>query len=839
MAFASKKSPTVRVGKKKRVTLKATFLFDKKVALRFHDSRYYAVTGEDIKRQEFRLNEKRRLSTKKRVSVTSIIEKYKSIAVRKTNSIWSILNNVYKRNAKLAFNNQTPVRHSDLNYLVSQVSLLLVAYKSIRSNKGALTQAYVLSYPRLSKLGHIQRRFISKTYGTPDGLSMQIFHEVSYLIKKGLYPWGSSRRVYVPKPGQAKMRPITIPPFMDRIVQTAIKMVLETIYEPWFEKQNRSFGFRSNKGCHDAIYSLQRPYTKNMYMAIEGDIKGAYDKVNRKTLINILSKRIADKKFLKLIQDRLDYEFFDTEKEQYVTESIGIPQGGIDSPFLWNIYMNEFDQWIIAFLNDYISDLNSNTKERKFDPYVQELRNEIDRIKLLLKKGDFNNVQEKYRVIKRLRIIKHKIRNSSSEDLNTKKIKFTYARYADDFIILFNGTQSHAEHIRQNIGEWLKTNLDAELAMDKTLITNMRKDRAHFLGFELSSGTDRKISRIARRIPLKRDPNTNKPRFGWRWGLSKVAGTDVRCYPDRNRLINRLYMKGYCDKRGFPLAITWLSYLDAHMIVERFNSVIRGFTNYYAEFVYNRSSLNRWTYILRFSCLKTLALKFHTTISKIFKKFKSKDTYLGKTIEIPVYMTIYKDTYKKTWRLLTHKEVLQLSMEIGRFKTVSRRFEALEYITDFERLEPYQKKKGGVPAITDDNYLDSITWVNARTQASFDLPCCLCGKFGDIEMHHVKHIRKNKYSIIPTTRSWEQVMNLRNRKQIPVCSTCHKRVIHAGTYVGPPLRLMANPQKLYDNRIIHIESYVKPGKEYYGKHATQKGWSLINNKRSNPDDFIL
>ena len=83
------------------------------------------------------------------------------------------------------------------------------------------------------------------------------FYNAAYFLKIGKYPWGASRRIYIPKLGKPdQMRPITIPPFMDRVVQQAIRAVLEAIYEPWFDKSNCSFGFRPFKGTHDAITSI-------------------------------------------------------------------------------------------------------------------------------------------------------------------------------------------------------------------------------------------------------------------------------------------------------------------------------------------------------------------------------------------------------------------------------------------------------------------------------------------------------------------------------------------------------------------------------------------------------
>jgi retron-type reverse transcriptase len=210
----------------------------------------------------------------------------------------------------------------------------MLAYRNIKGNKGSLTKAYITSFERKKRMTLAQRSFVERTFKAPDGINFEMFETTAELLKEGKYPWGTSRRIYIDKPGTEKKRPITIPPFMDKVVQTAIKMILESVYEPYFEYQNQSFGFRTHKGCHDAIYNLSRPYTASMNMSIEGDIKAAYDLVKKTKLLYILGLRIQDKKFLKLIKERLDYEVYDTEKGAYLNEKEGIPQGGIDSPYL-------------------------------------------------------------------------------------------------------------------------------------------------------------------------------------------------------------------------------------------------------------------------------------------------------------------------------------------------------------------------------------------------------------------------------------------------------------------------------------------------------------------------
>lgn len=298
------------------------------------------------------------------------------------------------------------------------------------------------------------------------------------------------------------------------------------------------------------------------------------------------------------------------------------------------------------------------------------------------------------------------------------------------------------------------------------MITSIKKEPAHFLGFEITSPGDFKISKYVRTIK----------------GKSKsvkaiTAESEIYCLPDRKRLINRLFMKRYCDAKGFPREIPWRAILEPNMIIERFNCVIQGFANYYAEFVTSQKGLSRWIYIFRYSCLKTLAQKYKISLKGVFKRF-SKDVQLttntkSKTIAIPVVHKIEDKFYKKTWQLLTQREALINAKKIGRRKRVENAFWSLEGGTPIS-YPSYNKVE---PTITGDNYLDKISWANLRTQASFDLPCSICGCPHSIEMHHLKHIRKNTYEAIKGSNFWERAMSLKNRKQIPVCKSCHNNLI--------------------------------------------------------------
>lgn len=846
-------------------SLRSKIVFNKKIAIRLTKSDYYRVLGEDIRNLPSRDKEKKKYSTSKSEKVSRLIEHYKTLLEEKSKGTFHVLKGMYNTNKSAAENKGKPPVHTNIVSLVASIPALIVAYRQIRKNKGACTLGAMLSFHKARTLNPFQRRLISSTATSPDGISYQLFKDVSELLKQGKYPWGASRRLYIEKPGQpGSLRPITIPPFMDRVVQTSILKVLECIYEPWFEIQNRSFGFRSRKGVHDAIYALTRRENKGLFTAIEGDIKGAYNNVNRQKLIQILSKRINDRKFLNLMEDRLDYQFLDTTTDKYVEEGKGIPQGGIDSPYLWNIYMSEFDDHIQSYINETLDSLNEKVrgtaKGKKVTKQLANLLtkrrslkrelNTIQKIKTLEKfqvfskgnqkfkfiekhfkekekliptvKGLTYQPEKRYDLLKQIRRLGHDQRHLPGSDPNKRKLRFIYIRYADDWIILGNFTLLLAEKIKAYIKDWLWENLEAQLAEDKTLITDIRKPNnpAHFLGFEIKSWNTRALS-------YKVSDSSGKPI------LTRTAGSEVKAYPDRQRLISRLHMKGYCNKKGEPRPMSWISTLETFALISRFNSVLLGLGNFYYGFV-PKSLLNRWIYIIRYCLLKTLAQKYNTNIKGIFKRFGVK-CETGSTIAFTVrhvFSNPSKKTMEKTWRLLTEWDLQGKCLENHRFDEVEANFKKIEYDRKIPQYGEYKGKEKEGPqsiSIKDDDWVNNVMWVNLRTQASLDLPCSRCGSIKNVQMHHVKHIRKVLYSKIPVNKPHLNIMALRNRKQIPVCRECHLNVIHRGTYNGANLRTLIYPgihtKKGYDNRLINIESYInRSSEEFYGATLEEKGW---------------
>src|SRR5258708_645974 len=151
------------------------------------------------------------------------------------------------------------------------------------------------------------------------------------------------RRVYIPKAGSTKKRPLGIPCFEDKIVQMALTKVLEQIYEADFEES--SYGYRRGRTQHQAVDELGRTIQqRKVNYVVEADIKGFFDHVNQEWLIRMLEVRIGDKRVLRLVWRMLKGGVMEDGLRQATEE--GVPQGGVLSPLLSNVYLHyALDLW--------------------------------------------------------------------------------------------------------------------------------------------------------------------------------------------------------------------------------------------------------------------------------------------------------------------------------------------------------------------------------------------------------------------------------------------------------------------------------------------------------------
>lgn len=318
----------------------------------------------------------------------------------------------------------------DLMPMILSRENILLAYRNIKANTGSNTAG--TDKLTIQHIGQVP----------PD----EVVERVRFIVigsKHGYRP-KPVRRKDIPKPN-GSTRPLGIPCIWDRLIQQCIKQIIEPICEAKFS--DNSHGFRPNRSAEHAIAQASRLINlSHLYYVIEFDIKGFFDNVNHSKLIRqIWAMGIHDRSLIWVIKRILTAKI-KMPDNTLVTPTKGTPQGGIISPLLANIVLNELDHWIESqwqnspIIDDYHCRLNRNGTQIKSNAFTAMRKTELKEMQMV--------------------------------------------RYADDFRI-FCRTKSAAERAKFAVTLWLKERLRLDISEEKTRVVNVKRRYSEFLGFKI------------------------------------------------------------------------------------------------------------------------------------------------------------------------------------------------------------------------------------------------------------------------------------------------------------------------------------------------------------------
>lgn len=593
------------------------------------------------------------------------------------------------RNPKVVLNSLTSkVKEKEYTFQrlyrnLYNIEFFLDAYDKIYPNKGSNTKGI--------------------NEDTIDGMSLKRINNLIEKLRDQTYQPNPARRIYIPKKN-GKLRPLGLPTFEDKLVQEVVRRILESIYETSFSEN--SHAFRPNRSCHTALKQIKNTFTGTRWF-IEGDIKGFFDNIDHHTLINILRKRIKDEKFINLIWKFLRAGY--VEDWVFHKTYSGTPQGGIISPILSNIYLNELDKYV----EEYTSKFNKGDK-RKYNLVYHNLASKINHRKYKNKR-EWSNLDKESRTERanELKALYKELIKHDSKDLfdpNYRRMK--YVRYADDFLIGVIASKEEAEIIKQDLTVFLAEKLKLELSAEKTLITHS-KNTARFLGYDI---------RVARDWQTMKMPNgTQKRKFNFQ----------AKLFVPHEKYIKKLISLGALslgkNNQWKPIHRTNMLHSDDLEIIRQYNAEIRGLYNYY-RLASNVHVLQSFRQIMKFSMIKTYANIYKSTVSKIISKYSINgkfgiryETKEGKRIANFIDQRMEKNTS------ISNEEV-DIELNTAQF--------------------------GGRTSLIERLLAEKCEWCGVENTP--------------LEMHHVKKLKN-----LEGKKRWEQFMIARNRKTIAMCVKCH------------------------------------------------------------------
>lgn len=605
-----------------------------------------------------------------------------------------------------------PFRQLDVIRNASQKGKMITDCYRLMYNKELWIKAYAKLYPNAGNLTK------GTTDETIDGFSLQKIDDIIEQLKTGTFRFAPVRRVYIPK-SNGKKRPLGVPNFKDKMVQEVMRMILENVYEPMFS--DNSHGFREGRSCHTALSQIKNTW-KGLTWCIEGDIKGFFDHIDHSVLINLISKKIHDHRFLLLIHNALTCGVM--ENWTYHKTYSGTPQGGIISPLLANIYLHEFDMFMEKQMEKF-----DKGKIRVRNVEYTKIRSKINTLSRKVERLDERNGHQLWdgreEIIVSIQELKTKqigIPSIDPMDKNYQRMK--YVRYADDFVIGIAGSKQSALYIKEMIKTFLEKELHLDLSVEKTLITHLEHP-IPFLGYEFHTWNEVKVKRVMyknQKHPLKK----------------RTLSGAIKLEIPEKKIKECAITNGYGNLDTFKIIHRAKVINNSELeILYTYNAELRGIANYY-KLANNYHHLDKLFYLAESSYIKTIANKRRSTSMKVASSMR------------------------------THKQ--------GVLCLVRKDKHGNDKLHQFVKLKDMPKHKGAIKADSPDIdiFVNTMKY-SGRTEFEQRLlanRCEACGTTeGQMEVHHVRKLKdiKNKRNLTYL----DKVMIQRNRKTLVLCYKCH------------------------------------------------------------------
>lgn len=557
-------------------------------------------------------------------------------------------------------------------------------------------------------------------------------------LKSEKYKCVPVRRVYVDKPRGGK-RPLGIPSTRDKIVQKAISMLIQPVFEPRFSEH--SHGFRPNKSCHTALQAIAKEGNRTTWF-IELDLINAFEKVHHQLLMEEVKSKIGDQQMIDLIQKVLKVGYINPHNliDSDLDKKEETPQGSLLSPLFANIFFDRLDHWIeVNLLTRY-----NIPRENKINPeYTEAVQKHLgtpwnkvlEGIKEAAPDVSRKKVRMALREVRKQQAAQNKIKYYA-DDPNHRKL--WYVRYADDMLLGLTGPKTDAVSILKKIEVAVEKELNMQIHPDKSGIKH-HSDGILFLGYRLLGnydakynfdGQSRKSNRIKFSVPTKKL---------------------IKRYADKGFM--QVAKKGKNFKYVGKRVDKWIFLPADSEVVKRFNAVIRGVANYYCGTEYPSALSELWE-LLKRSLALTLAHRHKKRTAKsAFQKW-------GKDLAI-------KYEVKKKDKIETKEVKFEIpEIKYGKFK----RPEALQ--GQFSWLMSSTTPEGATFPKT----LSGII-------SASELPCSIpkCPNMAN-EWHHITSRKRLK------RKNRKQALKIAyGTRQIPVCTAHHNQITY-GKYDGPSLR---------------------------------------------------